>query len=159
MKRLLPILLITCLVAAENGSAQAPSEQGFVRIPEGPVLPGCTVENFNKTLTDMKQRRLLKTTGQQTLESLATEYVRHGDEPIPGQWAPIYALNWKTIYEGLEGKVDKNKKPLGGVMFNSRGISVNTCTGVSFPVEIVVSDESGESRTIEIRAAGGTRLL
>jgi len=59
----------------------------------------------------------------------------------------------------IESILDNGNQPLGGVMFDSRGISVNTCTTVSFPIEVVVSDPAGRTRSIEIRAAGGTRLL
>ena len=43
---------------------------------------------------------------------------------------------------------------LGGVMFNSRGASVNTCAAVTFPVTVTVADNSGATRTITIQRAG-----
>ena len=43
---------------------------------------------------------------------------------------------------------------LGGVMFNSRGASVNTCAAVTFPVRVTVVDTSGATRTITIQRAG-----
>jgi formylglycine-generating enzyme required for sulfatase activity len=77
----------------------------------GPVsLPAYRLQKFEMTnaqwklYLDRKFRVSIETTGQQTLEALAAKYIRHQDEPIKGQWASIYALNWKTIYEGLKGK-------------------------------------------------------
>ena len=43
---------------------------------------------------------------------------------------------------------------LAGVMFNSRGASVNTCAAVTFPVTVTVADNSGVTRTITIQRAG-----
>jgi len=43
---------------------------------------------------------------------------------------------------------------LAGVMFNSRGASVNTCAAVTFPVTVTVTDNSGVTRTITILRAG-----
>ncbi|KRT69761.1 MAG: Type 4 fimbrial biogenesis protein FimU [candidate division NC10 bacterium CSP1-5] len=43
---------------------------------------------------------------------------------------------------------------LGGVMFNSRGASVNTCAAVTFPVTVTVADASGVTRTVTIQRAG-----
>ena len=49
---------------------------------------------------------------------------------------------------------DNVATPLGGVMFNSRGGSVNTCGAVTFPVTVTVADTSGVTRTITIQRAG-----
>jgi len=49
---------------------------------------------------------------------------------------------------------DNNATALGGVMFNSRGASVNTCAAVTFPVTVTVADNSGATRTITIQRAG-----
>jgi len=43
---------------------------------------------------------------------------------------------------------------VGGVMFNSRGASVNTCAAVTFPVWVCVLDNTGTNRVIQIQRAG-----
>ncbi len=54
---------------------------------------------------------------------------------------------------------DNGGTPLGGLMFNSQGASVNTCfMGVSFPVTVTVGDGSGATRTIQVRSAGSARI-
>lgn len=53
---------------------------------------------------------------------------------------------------------DRDGRPLGGVMFNAMGASVNTCDSASFPVRVTLIDGSGATRTIEVRGAGGTTL-
>ncbi|MGH7381488.1 MAG: pilus assembly FimT family protein [Candidatus Methylomirabilales bacterium] len=61
-------------------------------------------------------------------------------------------------YPGLtiQSVIDNNATALGGVMFNSRGASVNTCAvpAVTFPVTVTVADNSGVTRTITIQRAG-----
>ena len=47
---------------------------------------------------------------------------------------------------------------VGGVMFDTKGASVNTCTSATFPIRVSISDASGQVRVIEISAAGGTSL-
>ncbi len=54
---------------------------------------------------------------------------------------------------------DNGGTPLGGVIFNSRGASVNPCTVVNFPVTVTVLDGLGATRTIQIRSAGSMRIL
>jgi type II secretory pathway pseudopilin PulG len=58
----------------------------------------------------------------------------------------------------IESVRDDDGRPLGGVMFNAMGASVNPCDAVSFPVRVTLVDGSGESRVVEIRGAGGTSL-
>ena len=58
----------------------------------------------------------------------------------------------------IESIRDADGSLLGGVMFGSKGESVNTCTAVAFPIRVVVSDTDGKSRVIEVGAAGSTRL-
>ena len=58
----------------------------------------------------------------------------------------------------IESIRDGGGSLVGGVMFDSKGASVNTCTSASFPVRVAVSDGSGQTRVIEISAAGSTRL-
>lgn len=53
---------------------------------------------------------------------------------------------------------DSNGNIVGGVMFNSRGASVNTCTAVTFPLTVTVSDASGATRTIEVQRVGRVRI-
>jgi prepilin-type N-terminal cleavage/methylation domain-containing protein len=54
----------------------------------------------------------------------------------------------------IQSVTDFGGTPLGGVMFNSRGASVNTCAAVTFPVTVTVADNSGATRTITIQRAG-----
>ena len=53
---------------------------------------------------------------------------------------------------------DRDGTLVGGVMFDTKGASVNTCASASFPVRVAISDASGQTRVIEISAAGGTEL-
>ncbi len=54
---------------------------------------------------------------------------------------------------------DNGGNPIGGLMFNAEGESVNTCfVGVSFPVTVTVGDGSGATRTIQVRSAGSARI-
>ena len=54
----------------------------------------------------------------------------------------------------IQSVTDFGGTPLGGVMFNSRGASVNTCAVPTFPVTVTVADNSGATRTITIQRAG-----
>ena len=58
----------------------------------------------------------------------------------------------------IESIRDADGSLLGGVMFGSKGESVNTCTAVAYPIRVVVADADGNSRIIEVGAAGSTRL-
>ncbi len=77
---------------------------------------------------------------------------------------PDVITNWTDLtrdYRGTEISAvqDTNGTVLGGVMFNARGVSVNTCTNpVAFPVTVTVGDTTGATRTIEIRSAGSLRI-
>ena len=77
------------------------------------------------------------------------------DTTVIRAWSDLH-----TEYSGMtiQSIRDNNNQALGGVMFNSMGASVNTCTPVSFPIEVTVSDLSGATLVIEIRSAGGTHL-
>jgi prepilin-type N-terminal cleavage/methylation domain-containing protein len=54
---------------------------------------------------------------------------------------------------------DQAGTAIGGVMFNSRGASVNTCTAVTFPVWVCVLDGTGTNRIIQIQRAGRTMIV
>ena len=56
---------------------------------------------------------------------------------------------------------DHNGTALGGVMFNSRGASVNTCAvpAPTFPVWVCVSDGAGTNRVIQIQRAGRAMVV
>ena len=54
----------------------------------------------------------------------------------------------------IQSVTDNIGTVLGGVMFNSRGASVNTCAAVTFPLTVRVADNSGATRTITIQRAG-----
>lgn len=54
---------------------------------------------------------------------------------------------------------DGYDRPLGGVMFDAMGASVNPCVPeVSFPIRITLADGAGATRVILVRSAGGTSL-
>ncbi len=59
----------------------------------------------------------------------------------------------------IQSVEDSTNKPIGGVMFNYIGASTNTCTTVSFPVLVTISDNWGMTRTIEIASTGKTKIL
>jgi type II secretory pathway pseudopilin PulG len=59
----------------------------------------------------------------------------------------------------IESIRDNGNNLMGAVMFDSKGTALNTCTTVTFPVRVTIADPDGATRVIEIRAAGGTRLL
>jgi type II secretory pathway pseudopilin PulG len=58
----------------------------------------------------------------------------------------------------IESIRDADGNLLGGVMFDTKGESVNTCTAASFPVRVAVADVDGRTRIIEISAAGSTGM-
>ncbi len=53
---------------------------------------------------------------------------------------------------------DASGSPVGGIMFNPIGASVNTCATVLFPLTLVVADAAGRTRTIVVSRAGATQL-
>lgn len=53
---------------------------------------------------------------------------------------------------------DGGGNTVGGVIFNSRGLSVNTCVGVTFPVTVTIADNSGATETIRINRAGNVTI-
>jgi len=59
-------------------------------------------------------------------------------------------------YPGLtiQSVQDANATIIGGVMFNSRGASVNTCAAVAFPITIAIVDISGAQRCVDVQRAG-----
>ncbi len=85
------------------------------------------------------------------------------DWPLPGDSKatpnPDVITDWFDLageYPGIvvQSVRDNVGTDLGGVMFNSRGASVNTCAVVTFPVTVTVADNSGVTRTITIQRAG-----
>ena len=88
-------------------------------------LPGFYAGKFEvsnaqwKLYLDRNFRVTVKTTGNQTLESLAHKHITFLDDPVKGQWKAIYALNWQVVSEALkknfhaQTEADKkaNKKP------------------------------------------------
>jgi type II secretory pathway pseudopilin PulG len=90
-----------------------------------------------------------------------------GSCSIPATGAAEDGVNvvqgWQDLSEEFPGVTiesvrDNGGNLLGGVMFDSRGASVNTCTAVSFPVRVTVADSEGRTKVIEIQRAGGTHL-
>lgn len=82
---------------------------------------------------------------------------------FPPVGAPVDGTNvvrgWFNLagdYPGvsIQSVQDANGTLIGGVMFNSRGASVNTCTAVAFPLAITLADNSGAQRTVQVQRAG-----
>ena len=71
-------------------------------------------------------------------------------------WTDLAATNPGTKILSV---LDNNGTAVGKVLFKSSGASVNTCTSVSFPITITVSDRTAGTRQIVIRSAGSIRLL
>ncbi|MFQ5961078.1 MAG: Tfp pilus assembly protein FimT/FimU [Candidatus Methylomirabilales bacterium] len=59
----------------------------------------------------------------------------------------------------IQSVEDANTTVIGGVMFNSRGASVNTCVPVTFPLTITIADTSGATRTIQVQRAGRVSII
>lgn len=79
------------------------------------------------------------------------------DAPVDGTNVMRGWYNLAGEYPGviIASVQDANNAVIGGVMFNSRGASVNTCiTPVAFPVTIVVVDSSGTQRCVDVQRAG-----
>ena len=64
-------------------------------------------------------------------------------------------------YQGItiQSVEDATSTVVGGVMFNSRGASINRCVAVTFPLTITIADTSGATRTIEVQRAGRVRII
>ena len=64
-------------------------------------------------------------------------------------------------YQGvtIQSVTDNTGTPVGGVMFNSRGASMNTCVAVTFPLTITIADTAGATRTIQVERAGRVRII
>jgi len=88
------------------------------------------------------------------------------DWPLPGDTMatnPDIIRDWLDLsveYPGvtITAVQDNGGNPLGGVMFNPQGASVNNCTAVGFPVTVTIADWWGGARTIQIRSAGSARI-
>lgn len=61
----------------------------------------------------------------------------------------------------IQSLEDNNSTALGGVMFNSRGASINNCAAPAptFPVWVCVADGEGRRRTIQIQRAGRVAIV
>jgi type II secretory pathway pseudopilin PulG len=82
---------------------------------------------------------------------------------FPAVGAPVDGTNvirgWFDLagdYPGvtIQSIQDANTTVIGGVMFNSRGASVNTCAAVAFPITITIVDNSGGQRCVDVQRAG-----
>lgn len=66
-------------------------------------------------------------------------------------------------YQGvtIQGVFDNNGTVLGGVIFNSRGASVNTCVvpAPTFPVCVYVADAAGTAQVIQVHRAGRVTII
>lgn len=77
---------------------------------------------------------------------------------------PDVIRDWYDLageYQGvtIQSVTDNTGTPVGGVMFNSRGASMNTCVAVTFPLTITIADTAGVTRTIQIQRAGRVRII
>ncbi len=81
--------------------------------------------------------------------------------PLPPETAAINAnvirdwFDMSVEYPGIviQSIADNVGAPLGGVMFNSRGASVQ-CNPATFPLGVRIVDNSGGQRCVEIQRAG-----
>jgi len=72
---------------------------------------------------------------------------------------PNVVRDWFDLageYQGvtIQSVQDATATIMGGVMFNSRGASVNTCGPVTFPITITIVDNSGGQRFVCVRRTG-----
>ncbi len=86
---------------------------------------------------------------------------------FPAVGAPVDGTNvirgWFNLagdYPGvtIQSVQDANNTIIGGVMFNSRGASVNTCAAVAFPITITIVDNSGAQRFVCVQRVGRVRI-
>lgn len=76
---------------------------------------------------------------------------------------PNVIRDWYDLsveYPGIviQSVEDASSTVLGGVMFNSRGASINSCGAVTFPLTITIADNSGATRTIQVQRTGRVRI-
>lgn len=80
------------------------------------------------------------------------------DAPLDGTDVFRGWLNLAGEYPGvtIQSVQDANGTTIGGVMFNSRGASINNCVvpAPTFPLRITIVDNSGATRTLEIGRGG-----
>jgi len=77
---------------------------------------------------------------------------------------PDVIRDWYDLagdYQGvtIQSVTDNTGTPVGGVMFNSRGASMNTCVAVTFPLTITIADTAGATRTIQVQRAGRVKII
>jgi prepilin-type N-terminal cleavage/methylation domain-containing protein len=80
-----------------------------------------------------------------------------GGAPVDGTFVIRGWFNLAGDYQGvtIQSLQDANNTIVGKVMFNSRGGSVNNCTpGVTFPVTVIIADNSGVQRCVDVQRAG-----
>ncbi len=89
------------------------------------------------------------------------------DWPVPADTMATNAdviRDWFDLageYAGvtIQSVEDNNSVSLGGVMFNSRGASMNNCAAPVFPVWVCVADGGGRLRAIQIQRAGRVSII
>ena len=85
-------------------------------------------------------------------------------EPQATQDGTEVVRKWFDLGQAYDGVTiasvrDGQDRPLGAVMFDALGASVNTCVpDVSFPVHVTVADGSGKTRVVLVKSAGGTSM-
>ena len=67
--------------------------------------------------------------------------------------------NWSDLSLTFSGTdilsvEDNGGNSLGGVVFNSRGVSINPCSSVTYPITVTLANEIGASRSFRIASAG-----
>lgn len=86
--------------------------------------------------------------------------------PVPGDTTasnPNVISDWQNVpnlYPGVTVSVpvDQNGVGVGGVIFNSRGMSVNPFFNVVHPLQITITASGGRTRTVLISRAGGVTV-
>jgi prepilin-type N-terminal cleavage/methylation domain-containing protein len=76
---------------------------------------------------------------------------------------PNVISNWYNVPVGYQGISitslrDNVNTNVNGVIFDSRGTSVNPFIAISHPVKITVSSTSGATKFIHVKAAGGVKV-
>jgi len=72
---------------------------------------------------------------------------------------PNVITDWSDLsdeYPGISivSIVGSDSSAIGGMAFNSRGASVNPCTGVAYPISITLTNTAGVRKVVEVRSAG-----
>ena len=72
---------------------------------------------------------------------------------------PNVITDWSDLSDEYPGVsivsiVGADSSAIGGMAFNSRGGSVNPCTGVAYPISITITNTAGATQVVQVRSAG-----